>query len=258
MYIIDSHTHLFDKAFDDDRDDVVAQCVLSGVQKMVLPCCSPRSLVGIEYLCGNYPENCFPTLGLHPEDMDDDPDAQLEKIFSTEFSSPIVAVGEIGIDLHYLKDNLELQKRIFDIQIRKAIELDLPIIIHCREAYNEVFDVLEPYRGKVRGIFHCFCGNADEAKRVLDFGGFHFGIGGVVTFKSSGATVAQIVKDIIPMDRIVLETDAPYLAPVPHRGKRNDSSLLRFVAHKIAELKGIDVEDVIRITTDNSEKIFGI
>jgi len=258
MYLIDSHTHLYDKAFDDDRLDVAAMAIVGGVEKMVLPCCSPKSIDGIEELCGNFPGHCFPTIGLHPEDMDDDPDRQLQILFSTKFSQPIVAVGEIGIDLHWVKDNLDTQKRVFDFQIRKAIELDLPIIIHCREAFDEVSEVLRPYRGKVRGVFHCFSGNADQARWLMEFGGFHFGIGGVVTFKKSGEELQEIVRNVIPMELILLETDSPYLTPVPHRGQRNDSSMVRFVAHKIAELKGIDVNDVIRITTENSEKLFGI
>lgn len=258
MYLIDTHTHLFDEAFSADMHDTVVRAIDAGVTKMVLPCCSERSLPGIADLCDSFPGNCFPTLGVHPEDIGPDHEAQLKAVFAAKFSSPIVAVGEIGIDLHYMTETLDVQKVVFDTQVRMAIDMDLPIIIHCREAYDEVFSVLEKYRGKVRGIFHCFSGGESDARRVLDFGSFYFGIGGVITFKKSGQETAQCVKDIIPMEKIVLETDSPYLAPVPYRGKRNDSSYVPLIAHKVAELKGITYDEVVGTTTKNAERIFGI
>ena len=139
MYLFDTHTHFFDSAFDQDRNETVLRAVLSGVKKTVLPCCSEKSLQGIENLCKKFPENCFPTLGLHPEDIDiQNVENQLKEIFNFEFSKPIVAIGEIGIDLHYMKETLEIQKEVFERQVVKAIEMNLPIIIHCREAYREV------------------------------------------------------------------------------------------------------------------------
>ncbi len=259
MYLFDTHTHFFDSAFADDRDSAVLRAVDCGVKKMVLPCCSEKSLQGIDGLCKKFPENCFPTLGLHPEDIFvEDFKIQLEKIFSYKFSSDSVAVGEIGIDLHYMKDTLEVQRKVFDYQVNKAVENNLPIIIHCREAYNEVFEILKNYKN-ARGIFHCFSSVRSDAEKILNsFENFSFGIGGVVTFKNSGAELSQIVKEVLPLEKIVLETDSPYLAPVPKRGKRNESSFITFVAEKISELKNLDIETVITKTTENAENIFGI
>lgn len=258
MYLIDSHTHLFDHAFDNDRDEVVKSIIESGVEKMVLPCCSPRSLGGIDYLCQNFPGHCFPTAGLHPEDIEGDHNAQLKEIFDYKFPTPIVAVGEIGIDKHYTADNIDIQMQVFDNQVQRAIAADLPVIIHCREAHPETFEVLDAYKGKVRGIFHCFSGDASDAQRVMDYGDFYFGIGGVVTFKTSGATLAALVRDVIPLSKIVLETDSPYLTPMPYRGKRNNSAMVRVIAHKIAEIQGVGFDEVAEVTTRNSERVFGI
>ncbi|MBR4327339.1 MAG: TatD family hydrolase [Bacteroidales bacterium] len=258
MYLIDSHTHLFDHAFDKDRDEVVKSIIESGVEKMVLPCCSPRSLVGIDYLCQKFPGHCFPTAGLHPEDIEGDHNAQMKEIFDYKFPTPIVAVGEIGIDKHYTADNIDIQMQVFDNQVQRAIAANLPVIIHCREAHPETFEVLDAYKGKVRGIFHCFSGDASDAQRVMDYGDFYFGIGGVVTFRTSGATLAALVRDVIPLSKIVLETDSPYLAPVPYRGKRNDSTMVRVIAHKIAEIQGVEFDEVAETTTKNSERVFGI
>ena len=258
MYLIDSHTHLFDHAFDKDRDEVVRSIIESGVEKMVLPCCSPRSLDGIDYLCKKFPGHCFPTAGLHPEDIEGDPNVQMKKIFDYKFPTPIVAVGEIGIDKHYTADNIDLQMQVFDYQVDYAVKNDLPVIIHCREAHPETFEVLDGYKGKVRGIFHCFSGNESDAQRVMEYGSFYFGIGGVVTFKNSGAALAALVRDVIPLSKIVLETDSPYLTPMPYRGRRNDSSMVRVIAHKIAEIQGVGFDEVAEMTTRNSEEVFGI
>ena len=259
MYLFDTHTHFFDSAFDEDRFSAVLRAVAGGVKKMVLPCCSEKSLSGIEEICSEFPENCFPTLGLHPEDIDTENfKQQLEKIFSYKFSSKTIAVGEIGIDLHYMKDTLKVQREVFDFQLDKAGKENLPVIIHCREAYGEVFEILKNHKN-VSGIFHCFSSDKKDAEKILeDFDSFSFGIGGVVTFKNSGAELAQIVKDVLPMEKIVLETDSPYLSPVPMRGKRNESAFVRYVAEKISELKCLDVETVINKTTENAEKIFKI
>lgn len=257
MYLIDSHTHLFDSAFDEDRYDVVSKAITNDVKKMVLPCCSAKSLEGINNLCKKFGNNCFPTAGLHPEDIGDNPNTEIDEIFSYKFCKPIVAVGEIGIDKHYVSDNIDIQMQVFETQVAKALSTNLPIIVHCREAHQETFEVLEHYKGKIRGIFHCFSGDAADAMRVLDFG-FYFGIGGVVTFKKSGAQLAELVKNDIPLNKIVLETDSPYLAPVPYRGHRNDSSMIPLVAHKIAELKNISFDEVASVTTRNSEEVFGI
>jgi len=258
MYLIDSHTHLFDHAFDKDRDEVVKSIIESGVEKMVLPCCSPRSLGGIDYLCQKFPGHCYPTAGLHPEDIEGDYNAQMKEIFDYKFPTPIVAIGEIGIDKHYTADNIDIQMQVFDNQVKRAVESNLPVIIHCREAHPETFEVLDGYKGKVRGIFHCFSGDMSDAQRVMDYGDFYFGIGGVVTFKTSGATLAALVRDVIPLSKIVLETDSPYLAPVPYRGKRNDSTMVRVIAHKIAEIQGVPFDEVAEVTTKNSERVFGI
>jgi TatD DNase family protein len=202
-----------------------------------------------------YPEHCFPMLGLHPCDVKENYVEELESIRKSLETHKVHAIGEIGLDLYWDKSTLEIQKDAFRTQVQWAKELNLPIDIHCREAFTELFELLEElHDDKLFGVLHCFTGSLEQAHQAIDLG-FALGIGGVVTFKKAG--LDQVVKEI-DLKHIVLETDAPYLAPVPFRGKENESSYLVYVAQKVADLHQISVEKVAEITTENSKRIFSI
>lgn len=231
------------------------RCFENNVNRLFLPNVDVKSIAMIDDLVSKYPENCFAMAGLHPCDVKEDYIAQLNTIYKSISDRKIYAIGEIGIDLYWDKTTLEIQQDAFRTQINWAKTMGLPIVIHCREAFNEVFEVLESERDeKLRGIFHCFTGNEQQAKQAIDLN-FYLGIGGVVTYKKSGldAVLAQI-----PLADLVLETDSPYLAPVPFRGKPNESSYLIYVAQKLADIYGCTVEDIANVTTENSKKIFGV
>jgi len=209
----------------------------------------------IDALVNKYPENCFAMAGLHPCDVKEGFELVLDEICESIVDRNIYAIGEIGIDLHWDKTTLDIQKIAFAEQIKWAKDLDLPIVIHCREAFDEVFEVLEKEKDdQLRGILHCFTGNADQAQRVIDLG-FYLGIGGVVTYKKAGLDEVLLS---VPLNKLVLETDSPYLAPVPFRGKPNESSYLVHVAERVAEIYGTSVEEVAAVTTANSIQIFNI
>ena len=259
MFLIDTHTHLFDEAFNADRSEVVNNALASGVEKMILPCVNPQSLEPINAMLKNWYDIFYPAVGLHPEDITENFENQMDTIFNFKFLKPPIAVGEIGIDLYWRQDNLDLQTKVFEYQLNKAVELNLPVIIHCRNAYKQIFDVLEKFDlTKLSGVFHCFCGGKEEALQILDYKTFMFGIGGVITFKKSGAETASTVADYIPIDKILLETDSPYLAPTPKRGKRNESAFITFTAKKLAEIKNISEQEIISATTCNAKKLFKI
>lgn len=231
------------------------RCFENNVNRLFLPNVDVKSIAMIDDLVSKYPENCFAMAGLHPCDVKEDYIAQLDTIYKSISDRKIYAIGEIGIDLYWDKTTLEIQQDAFRTQINWAKTMGLPIVIHCREAFNEVFEVLESERDeKLRGIFHCFTGNEQQAKQAIDLN-FYLGIGGVVTYKKSGldAVLAQI-----PLADLVLETDSPYLAPVPFRGKPNESSYLIYVAQKLADIYGCTVEEIANVTTENSKKIFGV
>lgn len=231
------------------------RCFDNGVKRLFLPNVDVASIAMIDEMVKNYPENCFAMAGLHPCDVKEDYPSVLEEIYKSIADRKVYAIGEIGIDLYWDKTTLAIQQDAFKEQIGWAKQLDLPFVIHCREAFDEVFEVLEEMKhNKMRGIFHCFTGNIEQARRAIDLG-FYLGIGGVVTYKKAGL---DLVLSDIPLDHIVLETDSPYLAPVPFRGKPNESSYLLHIAQKVADIYVVDVEKVAEITTDNSRKIFGI
>lgn len=229
------------------------RCFHNNINRLFLPNVDSDSVALIEDLVKHYPENCFPMLGLHPCSVKDNYSDELELIWQAESKLKIYAVGEIGIDLYWDKTTLKLQQEAFRTQIDKAKELGLPIVIHCREAFNEVYEILlEAKDDRLRGVFHCFTGTVDQANLITDLG-FYLGIGGVVTYKNSGLDKVVAALDL---KDIVLETDSPYLTPVPFRGKPNESSYLIYVARKVAELHGIEVEEVAQITTENADKLF--
>jgi len=231
------------------------RCFDNGVTRLFLPNVDSASIPMVFDLVDAYPENCFPMLGLHPCDVKENWQDELKTIKEAIPTRKIYAIGEIGIDLYWDKTTLDIQIQAFKIQIGWAKELKLPIVIHCRNSYDEVLEVLnEEYDKNLRGILHCFTGNLEQANKLIELG-FYLGIGGVVTYKNSG--LDKVVEQV-DLKHIVLETDSPYLTPVPFRGKPNESSYLTYVAEKVADLHRLSVEKVAEITTENSKVIFGV
>ena len=255
MLLTDTHTHLYYETDPDKQSLLMQRCFDAGVSRLFLPNVDLASIPQIDELVSRYPDNCFAMTGLHPCDVKEDYELVLDAICENMIDRQIYAIGEIGIDLHWDKTTLDFQRTAFKEQIKWAKDLELPIVIHCREAFDEVFEVLEEERGDLlRGIFHCFTGTLEQAKQAIDLG-FYLGIGGVVTYKNSGLDI--VLKDI-PLDKLVLETDSPYLAPIPFRGKTNESSYLVYIAQKVADIYGVNINEVAAITTANSKLIFGI
>lgn len=253
--LIDTHAHLYEKGFRNDFDAVMARAQARGVARMFLPNVDSETAPDLVTLCRQYPDRLFGMMGLHPCSVKADYRDELEKIFAWFAQEKFYAVGEIGIDLYWDKTFLREQIDAFSFQLHKSLEYNLPVAIHCRDAFDEIYEVVSsPEFAKVRGIFHCFSGNEKQAFQLLDLG-YYLGIGGVLTFKNGGLDVA--LKNV-PLENLVLETDAPYLAPVPYRGKRNESSYVLEVAQKLADLKETSVERVARITTENANRIFGM
>lgn len=253
MKLIDTHTHLYSGKFGSDREEMIERAVERGVEQFFLPNIDSNSIEGMLALEAAYPDRCFPMMGLHPCSVQENYEEELAIVRSWLDKRRFCAIGEIGIDLYWDKSTLPIQEVAFRRQIDWALEFDLPIVIHARESLEEILAVLEGIRDeKLRGIFHCFTGNADQAERAIRMG-FHLGIGGVLTFKNAG--LDKTVADI-ELKHLVLETDAPYLAPVPKRGKRNESAYVYFVAEKLADIKGVSLEEIAEITTANAEKIF--
>jgi TatD DNase family protein len=254
MLLTDTHTHLYYETDDAKRAGLMNRCKENSIGRLFLPNVDASSVPLVFSLRASYPDICFPMLGLHPCSVKPGWEDELNTIKEAAHQHKIIAIGEIGIDLYWDKTTLPQQVQAFKTQIAWAKELSLPIVIHCRDAFNEVFEVLQSEQDeKLRGIFHCFTGTLEQANKVIDLG-FYLGIGGVVTYKNSGLdkVVAQI-----GLKHIVLETDSPYLAPVPHRGKPNESSYLVYIAQKVAELHQSNLETVADITTENSRLIFG-
>jgi len=230
-------------------------CLENGISRLFLPNVDSASIDLVMSQVDTFPEHCFAMLGLHPCDVKENWQQELDTIYKAIPQHKIYAIGEIGIDLYWDKSTLDNQIEAFKKQISWAKELKLPIVIHCRDSFDEVFAVLEEEKDdNLRGILHCFTGNLVQAHKLIDLG-FYLGIGGVVTYKNSG--LDKVVQEI-DLKHIVLETDSPYLTPVPHRGKRNESSYLIYVAEKVADLHQMSVEAVAAITTANSKIVFGV
>jgi len=255
MLLTDTHTHIYYHAGTEKLQEHLQRCFDNGIQRLFLPNVNSASIKPVFDTVAAYPEHCFPMLGLHPCDVKKNYVEELETIRKSLETNKVHAIGEIGLDLYWDKSTLEIQKDAFRTQVQWAKELNLPIDIHCREAFTELFELLEElHDDRLFGVLHCFTGSLEQAHQAIDLG-FALGIGGVVTFKKAG--LDQVVKEI-DLKNIVLETDAPYLAPVPFRGKENESSYLVYVAQKVADLHQISVEKVAEITTENSKRIFGI
>jgi TatD DNase family protein len=253
--LTDTHTHLYYETDEEKLTLLMQRCLENQVTRLFLPNVDIASIAQIESLVNKYPDHCFAMAGLHPCEVKENYEEVLDQICESIVDRQIYAIGEIGIDLHWDKTTLEIQRTAFREQINWAKDLDLPIVIHCREAFDEIFEVLEAEKDeKLGGIFHCFTGNLEQANRAVALG-FYLGIGGVVTYKKSG--LDEVLKDV-PLSKIVLETDSPYLAPVPFRGKPNESSYLVYIAEKLSEIYQVSVEEIAKVTTANSVSIFNI
>jgi len=253
--MIDTHCHLYDEAFSGEEDAAVDRAVAAGVTKLVLPDIDSRSRDAMFALADRHPGVAFPCLGLHPTEVN----AGWREEYATMdayMDRKIYAIGEIGLDFYWSREFEEQQKEVFAMQLDLASKLDLPVIIHNREATEAIISIIKNHNhSNLRGVFHAFTGSIETFREIQRLGDWYVGIGGVVTFKK--ASIGETVKDI-PLDRILLETDCPYLTPVPHRGERNESSYVPFIAGKIAAQKEISVEEVDATTTSNALKLFGI
>ncbi|WP_270088326.1 TatD family hydrolase [Sphingobacterium sp. SYP-B4668] len=255
-YILtDTHTHIYYHVDTSTLDEQVQRCFDKNIHRLFLPNVNTASIEKVLGAVKSYPDNCFPMLGLHPCDVKDNYKKELANIETAIANHKIYAIGEIGLDLYWDKTTLSIQQDAFRIQVAWAKQLGLPIDIHCREAFDELFELLEELKDdKLFGVLHCFTGTLAQAHKAISLG-FALGIGGVVTYKKAGLDI--VVKEL-DLQHIVLETDAPYLAPVPFRGKPNESSYLYHIAEKVADLHQISIEEVANITTANSQRIFGI
>lgn len=259
MRYIDTHSHLYEPEFDADRSEAVARAVAAGVDRLLLPAIDSESHERLFQMCRDYPDNCIPMMGLHPTSVNDNPAWREELALVGQYleKSPVgefCAVGEIGLDLYWSRDFREEQMEAFEQQIELALRYDLPIAVHTRSAWEEMREVMEGFRGRgVRGVFHAFSDGLESYRRLRECGDFIFGVGGVVTFKKS--PLAEVVREI-PLEELVLETDCPYLTPVPFRGQRNESAYIPYICAKVAELKGVTPEEVAAQTTENAERMF--
>jgi len=256
MQIIDSHCHLYLPEFQNDFDQVISRAKEVGVQKFFLPNIDSSTTQQMLKLVEDYPEVCFPMMGLHPTSVKEDFKEELEKVENELKKGKYVAVGEIGIDLYWDKTFLNEQIEALKTQIKWAKEYKLPVVIHARDSFQEIFEVIDQLNdGSLKGIFHCFTGSIDDAKKIMDYKGFKMGIGGVVTFKNGG--IDKFLNEI-PLSNFVLETDSPYLAPVPYRGKRNESAYLVEIISKMSDIYSVSKEEIAETTSRSSLEIFNV
>ena len=255
MLLTDTHTHLYSSEFDSDRDEMIQNAISKGVSRFFIPSIDASYTQKMYDLEAQYPENIFLMMGLHPCYVKENYLEELQHVETELAKRKFSAIGEIGIDLYWDKTTLDIQKKAFQHQIQLAKKYKLPINIHCRDAFDEIFEVLELEKSDdLFGIFHCFSGDYEQALQAISYN-MKLGIGGVVTFKNG--KIDQFLNQI-NIKHIVLETDSPYLSPAPFRGKRNESSYITLVATKLAEIYGVSVEEVAKITTENSKVVFGM
>ena len=254
--MIDTHCHLDGEEFKDDLEAVIARAKEAGVEAIGVPGIDLKSCETVMEVCSRYPGYCFPMLGLHPEEVRADWKEVLSSICQClNNSTNIIAIGEVGLDFYWSREFEEAQLQAFEEQVRLSIEWQLPLMIHCRKAQNEMVNILKRYKDDLYGgVFHCFTGNTIEAQELLNFERFMLGIGGVLTFKKS--KLPETLVETVPLDRIVVETDAPYMAPVPMRGQRNEPAFVAHVCRKLAEVYGVSEETVDAVTTANVARIF--
>lgn len=256
MTFIDTHSHIYGAEFAEDRDDVVARAVKAGADRIFLPNENAETLADVMSLARKFPETCFPMIGLHPEEIKDNFNAVLDAMEAElQHENPFIAVGEVGIDYHFTAENREAQIEAFARQAGWAATYSLPLMIHSRDSIDDIIATLNRCGGKaLTGVFHCFSGTESEAARFLEFPNFALGIGGIVTFKRS--TLPEVLRNTVPLERIVLETDCPYMAPVPMRGKRNESAFVPYIAAKLAETYSTTVSEIYRITSATAKNLF--
>lgn len=271
MKIVDTHTHLDGEEFDEDRAEVIMRAKEAGVGMVFLPAIDVKTSEAVLKLSHEYPGYAYPMVGLHPEEVKADWKEQLKKIEAIldahltavdglngiKYKSDYIAIGEIGLDFYWSREFENEQLEAFEKQVEWACETGLPLMIHCRKAQNEMLHILRKWKGKLPGgVFHCFTGNQQEAKELLEYDNFVLGIGGVSTFKSSH--LREDLPAAVPLERIVLETDSPYMAPVPYRGKRNESAFVVQVMKTLATAYGVSEEEVAKVTNQNVERVFGV
>lgn len=259
---IDTHTHLDGEEFATDRPEVIARAKAAGVGRVFIPAIDAKSVATVLEVCHQYPGYAYPMIGLHPEEVREDWADQLDTMQTMldadrNGKQEFIAIGEVGLDYYWSREYEHEQLLAFERQVQWAIEYRLPLMIHCRKGQNEMVKLLRKYEQElVGGVFHCFTGNQNEAQELLGFERFSLGIGGVLTFKSSH--LRDDLPAVVPLSRIVLETDSPYMAPVPHRGKRNESAYVADVMHCLAASYGVSDDEVAQQTNRNVERIFGI
>ena len=271
MKIVDTHTHLDGEEFDEDRSEVILRAKEAGVGMVFLPAIDVKTSEALLKLSHEYPGYAYPMVGLHPEEVKADWKEQLKKIEAIldahltavdglngiKYKSDYIAIGEIGLDFYWSREFEKEQLEAFEKQVEWSCETGLPLMIHCRKAQNEMLHILRKWKDKLPGgVFHCFTGNQQEAKELLEYDNFVLGIGGVSTFKSSH--LREDLPAAVPLERIVLETDSPYMAPVPYRGKRNESAFVVQVMKTLATAYGVSEEEVAKVTNQNVERVFGV
>lgn len=253
MILADTHTHLNLKEFDADLDDVIQNAIQKGIKYFILPNIDSSTASRINEITDKYPQHCFALWGLHPTSVNENYKDEIQKMNSLFENHKYIGIGETGIDLYWDKTFLTQQQESFRVHINKSISENLPLIIHSRQSHEAIMEVLSEFKTeKLKGIFHCFSGNVEQAEQVIELG-FKIGVGGVVTYKNS--LLKEVVENI-SLENIVLETDAPYLSPVPYRGKRNESAYIYEIAEFVAKIKNISISKVAEITTSNTMKLF--
>ena len=253
--LIDTHAHIDGEEFKDDLPEVIERAKAAGIGKIFVPAINLEGMDNLMAVCHQYPGYAYPMIGLHPEEVKDDYQEVIDKM-KAMMTEEYIAIGEVGLDFYWSREYQQQQLEAFEAQVKWAVECQLPLMLHCRKAQNEMVAILRKYADKLcGGVFHCFTGNQKEAAELLAFDGFVLGIGGVLTFKKSH--LPEVVPHI-PLDRIVLETDAPYMAPVPMRGKRNESAYVADVMRCLAASYGVSDDEVAQQTNRNVERIFGI
>ena len=257
MYFIDTHTHLDGHEFDDDRDEVIARAKAAGVGKVFIPAIDLPSVDTVQAVCARHPGYAYPMIGLHPEEVKSDWRDVLAQMKTRldDAGHPFIAVGEVGLDYYWSREFEKEQLEAFEEQVRWSVEYRLPLMIHCRKGQNEMVRILRRYERELPGgVFHCFTGNEKEAAELLSFDNFALGIGGVLTFKKSH--LPEVLPAAVPLSRVVLETDSPYMAPVPMRGKRNESAFTLSVLKRLAECYGGSEDEVADVTTATANRLF--
>jgi TatD DNase family protein len=256
MQFVDTHCHLDGEEFREDLEAVITRAREAGVAAIGIPGINLQSLDTVIDVCHRYPNYCYPMLGLHPEDVKADWREVLERI-KAAITPEVIAIGEVGLDYYWSHEFEKEQLEAFEEQVRWAVELQLPLMIHCRKAQNELVAIIKKYQKDLPGgVFHCFTGNEHEAEELLQFDRFVLGVGGVSTFKKSH--LPEVLPAVVPLDRIVLETDAPYMAPVPKRGERNEPAYVAYVLKRLADAYGVSEEELAQKTNDNCKKVLNI